>query len=67
MARTSTVPLAQLNDYLRGYRARIQREYSNARRHVFFSNPLQKYIIVRRRGNNAELEFVTECPCGYDD
>lgn len=67
MARTNTVPIAQVNTYLAGYRARLEREYSNNRRHVYFSRPLQKYIVVRRRGNLAELEFLDECPCDSDD
>lgn len=67
MARKSKVAFEQLQGILSGYRARVQREYSNNRRHVYFSRPLQKYIVVRRRGSMAELEFLDECPCDSDD
>jgi hypothetical protein len=67
MARKSKVAFEQLQGILGGYRARLQSEYSNNRRHVYFSRPLQKYIVVRRRGSMAELEFLDECPCDYDD
>jgi hypothetical protein len=49
--------------HLQGYQAQAQPEYSNSRRHVYFSSPLQKWIIVRRRGNKAEFEFSDDCPC----
>jgi hypothetical protein len=60
------VPIADVNAHLRGYQAAIEREYSNNNRHVYFSRPMQKWIIVRRRGNQAELEFTDECPCTYE-
>ena len=59
--------MAQMNEYLRSYRAEYLREYSNSRRHVFYSRPLRKYITVRKRGNSAMFEFTDDCPCGYDD
>lgn len=63
----AAVPMAQMNEYLRGYRAEYLREYSNAHRHVFYSRPLRKYITVRKRGGKAMFEFTDDCPCGYDD
>lgn len=71
MARTrkSEVPLSEYQAVLRGYGARALPEYSNHRRHVYYSAALQNYIIVRRPkgSDSAELEFTPECPCGTDD
>lgn len=64
---TALVPIGEMNTYLRRYRAALDRENSNAHRHVFWSRPLQKWIIVRRRGDQAEFEFSDECPCDSDD
>ncbi len=61
------VPLEQLNAHLQGYAARVHPEYSNNKRHVYFSGTMGQYITVRRKGGKAELEFTTDCPCGYDD
>lgn len=63
----STVPIASLNSVLARYGAEGLPEYSNNKRHVYFSRPMQQYVIVRRKGNNAELEFTPECPCAYTD
>jgi hypothetical protein len=62
----STVPVRDLNAHLQGYGARIDRELSNGRRHVYFAPAMQKWIIVRRKGSNVELEFTADCPCSYD-
>ena len=49
-----------------GYQAEADRDLSNGKRHVYFSRPMGKWIIVRRRGNQAEFEFKNDCPCSYD-
>ena len=64
---TTPVPIATLNMHLQGYQAELDRELSNNSRHVYFSRPMQKWITVRRKGNQALLEFSDDCPCGYDD
>jgi hypothetical protein len=59
----------QLGDYhahIQGYQGEPLPEYSNAKRHVYFSRPLQKYITARRKGAKMELEFTADCPCTYD-
>jgi len=61
------VPISDLNAHLQAYQAQPLREYSNAKRHVYFVSHLNQYIIVRRVGNQAELEFTPDCPCSYDD
>lgn len=62
-----TVPLNDVNAHLRGYRAEQLPEYSNNKRHVYYVRHLNKYITVRRVGDQAELEFTDDCPCTYDD
>lgn len=61
------VPMNDYHAHLQGYQAEPVREYSNGKRHVYYSRPMGKYIIARRRGNQIELEFTAECPCGSDD
>jgi hypothetical protein len=61
------VPFPDLQAHLRGYRAQPLAEYSNAKRHVYFVPHLKKYITVRSKGGQAELEFTDDCPCTYDD
>jgi hypothetical protein len=63
-----TVPARDVNAHLRAYRAQPLREYSNDRRHVYYVPSTKIYITVRGvGGGNVELEFTSECPCGYDD
>ncbi len=65
--RRSTVPLGDLNTHLRGYGAQLERDYSNGKRHVYFSRSLDQWIVVRKKGKNAELEFTKECPCSSEN
>ncbi len=68
MASTkSKVAPELLHATLRGYRAEIDRDSSNGKKHVYFSRPLQKWITVRRKGTMFELEFTNECPCVMED
>lgn len=61
------VPFSDLRAHLRGYRAQPLPEYSNEKRHVYFSPPMKVYITVRSKDGKAELEFTDDCPCSYDD
>ena len=63
----ATVPIEDVGAYIKKYRARLEREYSNASRHVYYSRPMRQWIIVRRKGDQAEFEFTSECPCDSDD
>jgi hypothetical protein len=65
--RTVLVPIADVHTHLRGYQAQGLPEYSNNKRHVYHSRPMNLYITVRRKGPNAEMEFTSECPCTYED
>lgn len=62
-AEKMTVPIAQLNEYLRRYQAVLHRDVSNEKAHVYFSRPVGKWIAVLRKGDNAILTFTAECPC----
>jgi len=66
MASKVKVPIRDVNLHLQGYQAEIQRDISNNRRHVYFSRPMQKWIVVRRKKNLAEMEFTDDCPCDTD-
>lgn len=62
-----TIPFSDLRRHLAGYKARPETEYSNEKRHVYFSPPMKMYITVRAKNGKAELEFTEDCPCSYDD
>ena len=59
----ASVPLGELHDTLRKYRAEIQRDVSSNKGHIYFSRPLGKWILVQRKGDNAKLTFHNDCPC----
>jgi len=61
------VSFSDMNAHLRGYQAQPLPEYSNKKRHVYFSKPMSQYITVRSKGGKAEFEFTSDCPCTYDD
>lgn len=61
------IPFSDVRRHLQGYRARPMAEYSNQKRHVYFSAPMKLYITIRSVEGNAELEFTEDCPCSYDD
>jgi hypothetical protein len=61
------MPFEDVPYHLRGYQARLMREVSNAKRHVYFSAPLKMYITVRSVGGKAELDFTHDCPCSQDE
>jgi hypothetical protein len=66
-SRKAKVPWNDLSLHLGGYQAKPMPEYSNGKRHVYYSNTIG-YITVRKKGNDAHLEFTgTVCPCGWDD
>lgn len=62
-ARKLVVPLNQLHPKLAEYKAQFYRDSSTEKGHVYFSAPVQMWILVLRKGNNAELTFHQECPC----
>ena len=68
MARSKRVkvPVEDLNAHLQSMSALYEPEYSNGKRHVYMSRPMQKWIIVRRKGKFAHLEITDDCPCSTD-
>lgn len=58
-----TIPFEQLQATLQRYRAEIHRDVSTEKAHVYFSRPMQKWIAVVKKGDNAILTFHEECPC----
>lgn len=67
MSRKVKVPKADYQAILRGYSAHPLAEYSNNRRHVYYSPALQNYLVVRAlRSGDVEVEFTPECPCGTE-
>lgn len=63
MASKRTVSLEGLHGLLNQYRAEIQRDVSSRQGHIYFSRPVNKWILVRRKGDKAILEFHNDCPC----
>ncbi len=63
MARKASVPLDKLHETLRAYQAVLHRDVSTEKGHIYFSSPLQQWILVQRKGENVNLTFSAECPC----
>lgn len=60
---TSRIHIDQLAQTLKGYKAERHTDVSTDKGVVFFSRPLQKWILVQRKGDTAILTFSTDCPC----
>ncbi len=65
--KSVSVPFSDMKAHLAGYQAQPLPEYSNNKRHVYFSRSMQQYITVRSMNGMAEFEFTADCPCTYDD
>lgn len=57
------VPLAQLHAKLREYHAEFDKQSSTEKGHVYWSRPLSMWMLVLRKGSNAEITFHHDCPC----
>jgi len=57
------MPFEDVPYHLRGYQARLRREVSNDKRHVYFSGPMKMFVTVRSARGQAELTFTPDCPC----
>jgi hypothetical protein len=60
---TSKIHINDLNRVLRQYSAERHPDVSTDKGTVFFSRPMQQWILVRRKGDTAILEFSSDCPC----
>lgn len=57
------VPETQLHATLRQYQAVMHRDVSTDKAHVYYSNPIQKWMAVVKKGNECIISFHAECPC----
>lgn len=57
----------ELDAYLRKYHAEFQQKSSSEKGHVYWSAPVGMWILVMKKGNNAQVTFhhVDNCPCQY--
>ncbi len=55
----------ELNKYLTSYRAEHIEESSTNKGQVFWSAPVQMWILVMKKGNKAQVTFHAkdDCPC----
>lgn len=60
---TSKVHIDALNATLKQYKAERHPDVSTDKGVVFFSRPLQQWILVQRKGQTAYLTFSVDCPC----
>lgn len=69
MAKKKTISVKNgpepLYDFLRQYEARLFRDSSTEKGHVYWSDPVQMWILVMKKGNNAVVTFhnADDCPC----
>jgi hypothetical protein len=54
-----------LYDFLKQYRAEYMRESSTEQGHVYWSAPVNQWLLVMRKGNKAIVTFhaADDCPC----
>lgn len=54
-----------LYDFLKQYRAEYMRESSTDKGHVYWSAPVNQWLLVMKRGNKAIITFhaADDCPC----
>ncbi len=54
-----------LHDYLRRYHAEFVGESSTEKGHVYWSAPVGMWILVLKKGDNAQVTFHPKdnCPC----
>jgi hypothetical protein len=53
----------RLRNFLAGYRAEFQRDVSSADGHIYWSAPLRKWLLVRKKGLTVDVTFHNDCPC----
>lgn len=54
-----------LREFLAQYHAEFMRDSSSEKGHVYWSAPVQQWILVMRKGNKAQITFhaAHDCPC----
>jgi hypothetical protein len=63
MASSMTVPVDQFHGTLKQYHAVMHRDVSTDKGHIYYSRPIQKWILAQRKGDKVRLTFHDECPC----
>jgi sarcosine oxidase gamma subunit len=72
MARALSQKVIPLKDgtdalyaFLRQYHAEFNRDSSTERGHVYWSAPVGQWILVMKKGSNAQVTFhaADDCPC----
>lgn len=69
MANKKLIPLsdkgAALHAFLKQYQAELYRDSSSEKGHVYWSAPVQMWILVMKKGRNAQVTFhpANDCPC----
>jgi hypothetical protein len=55
----------ELYDFLNRYQAQLYRDSSSEKGHVYWSAPVQNWILVMKKGNKAQVTFhaASDCPC----
>jgi hypothetical protein len=55
----------ELYDFLKRYRAEYVRESSSEKGHVYWSAPVGQWLLVMKKGANAQVTFHAkdDCPC----
>jgi hypothetical protein len=55
----------ELRNFLAQYRAEFARDSSTEKGHVYWSAPVGQWILVMRKGGNAQVTFhaANDCPC----
>jgi hypothetical protein len=51
--------------FLNQYQAELMRDSSTEKGHVYWSSPVQMWILVMKKGNDAQVTFhgPNDCPC----
>lgn len=59
------VALDGLPGYLKRYQAQYFNDSSTDKGHVYWSAPVQRWMLVMRKGNQAQVTFHApeDCPC----
>jgi hypothetical protein len=56
---------AALHEFLDQYQARLYRDSSTDKGHVYWSEPSEVWLLVMKEGKNAQVTFhaADDCPC----
>lgn len=68
-SKTTVISLKEgpkpLHDFLKTYHAEYMRESSTEKGHVYWSAPVNQWLLVLRKGPSAHITFhaADDCPC----